>query len=121
MIALMLALQVAPALELRCPGVGSTLNAANVVDVVSFRIEGDRVSVRYPQALYTDVLFRREWRELSDVVMDDRFIRGRFTLNPINRPTVEIDRASGAVTIRALQGQGFRGECSAIDPSARRF
>lgn len=121
MIALALMLQTAP-LELTCNGFGSTETAANVVETVNVTVDGETARIRYPQSLYLGMPWQRpEWREMSNVTVDDRFIRARFSLNPLNRPSVVIDRATGTITIQALGGTGFRGECVAVDQAQRRF
>lgn len=109
-------------LVLRCEGLGSTESAANVVEAVDIELRGEEGRIRYPQTLYTDIFFRNGgWRNLSGIEVDDRTIRARFTLNPLNRPSLEIDRVSGAVIIRAMSGTGFRGECRPVDLNERRF
>lgn len=49
------------------------------------------------------------WWDLTDLVINRNQITGRYRLNGLNRPTVTIDRRSGAITIRGMQP--FNGRC----------
>ncbi|MDF7774445.1 hypothetical protein P1X14_04235 [Sphingomonas sp. AOB5] len=51
------------------------------------------------------------WWDLTDLVIGPDRITGRYRLNGLNRPTVTIDRRSGAITIRGPQP--FNGRCEA--------
>jgi hypothetical protein len=49
------------------------------------------------------------WWDLTDLVIAPDRITGRYRLNGLNRPTVTIDRRSGAISIRGMQP--FSGRC----------
>jgi len=51
------------------------------------------------------------WWDLSDLVIGRDRITGRYRLNGLNRPTLDIDRRSGTVSIRGMQP--FTGRCEA--------
>ena len=53
-------------------------------------------------------------------ITDDE-IKGKFILNPLNQPSVKIDRYSGVIYITGLS-QTFNGECSKVEKQiAKKF
>ena len=48
------------------------------------------------------------------VRITDNEIKGKFILNPLNQPSVKIDRYSGMIYITGLS-QTFNGECSKVE------
>ena len=57
------------------------------------------------------------WWTLTDVNISDSEISGRFSLNPINKPRVRIDRRTGDLSIEGFGKTGFRGACEKFEPS----
>lgn len=86
-------------------------------DRAYLQIDGEAVRIRPPESIVPSVAGRGEdgWRNMSDVTITDRDIRGRFSLNWINRPTVVVNRMTGEITISGgdlLAGQArFSGVC----------
>ena len=52
--------------------------------------------------------------KLRKVRITDNEIKGKFILNPLNQPSVKIDRYSGILYITGLS-QTFNGECSTVE------
>ena len=60
------------------------------------------------------------WWPLEDVQMTPDRITGRYRVNALSRPNVDIDRRSGMVEIKGMPG--FSGKCDVGDWGAgRRF
>lgn len=124
-------------LSLMCAGVGSATTSDSVQTIVNgqvitsqgspyrvsredrayIEINGDTARIKPPESIVPSVSGRGDdgWRELTDLTVTDREIRGRFSLNWINRPTVVVNRMTGEMTITAgdvLAGRaGFAGSC----------
>jgi hypothetical protein len=60
------------------------------------------------------------WWELSELSVSADTITARFRLNPLNKPTIRIDRSTGDIDLSGL-GMGFRGVCERQDRTERRF
>ena len=62
------------------------------------------------------------WWPLYELEVSDNEIPGRYRLNPINKPTVRIDRISGDIDIQG-KGARFVGTCQPEerDPANRKF
>ena len=61
------------------------------------------------------------WWPILDASATDDQITGRVRLNFIDKPTLRIDRRSGAVELAGGVSVGFNGQCSKQDPTERRF
>lgn len=59
------------------------------------------------------------WWTLTDVQITPSKIKGRYRLNGLNKPKIEIDRDSGHIKIDGMTG--FSGTCQNIDEGQRRF
>lgn len=59
------------------------------------------------------------WWTLTDVQITAERIKGRYRLNGLNKPRLEIDRRSGHIKIEGMTG--FNGTCQSIDQGERRF
>ena len=58
------------------------------------------------------------WWDIDELLVGHNEIRGRFRLNALNRPTLNIDRRSGAITVEGMIA--FNGRCE-MDSGHRRF
>jgi hypothetical protein len=63
------------------------------------------------------------WWTITDLVVGETHITGRFRLNVFNKPTLRIDRVSGDIDIQAMMKTGFQGTCAPEDrsPANRKF
>lgn len=108
-------------------GTSSSYGRARTGDRMWVKVDGDAVSIRGPAALQPAVSGsgRDGWRELTDVAISDVEIRGRFSFNWLNRPTVVIDRLTGEIRIsetNALIGRAsFVGDCEPVELQTPRF
>lgn len=124
-------------LSLVCLGSGSSLIADSVqthvngqvitsttspyrvsqADRTYIEVDGMVVRIKPPESIVPSVAGRGEdgWRTMSDVTINERQIRGRFSLNWLNRPTVVVNRMTGDVSISGgdvLAGRAsFSGTC----------
>ncbi len=60
------------------------------------------------------------WWALSEVNTSESSITARFRLNPINKPTIRIDRSTGDIDMSGF-GMTFRGTCEPQDRTERKF
>uniref|UniRef100_B0T389 Secreted protein n=1 Tax=Caulobacter sp. (strain K31) TaxID=366602 RepID=B0T389_CAUSK len=60
------------------------------------------------------------WWSLSAVNASAESITARFRLNPINKPTIRIDRSTGDIDMSGF-GMTFRGTCDRQDRAERKF
>jgi hypothetical protein len=61
------------------------------------------------------------WWSLADFRLNDTEIQGKFRLNPLNKPTLRVDRVSGDIEIQGSFKLSFRGNCTVQDAAERRF
>ena len=86
-------------------------------DRAYIEVNGNSVRIKPPESIVPSVAGRGDegWRTMTDVTISEREIRGRFSLNWINRPTVVVNRMTGEVSISggdALAGRAtFSGDC----------
>ena len=80
--------------------------------------EGDQGRIRIPRDRVGHLLGGDTgWRSISDLVVDERQISGRFGANLIDHPALVIDRMTGRIDIAGIRDSGFHGDCSAYDPN----
>lgn len=72
--------------------------------------------IRLPKSLIPPINSRGDngWWNLSDVSMAPGTIRAGYRLNGLNKPTINIDRRSGRITIKGTGDYAFRGTCDQI-------
>lgn len=58
------------------------------------------------------------WWELYDIAESDREIAAKVRFNWLTKPSVRIDRVTGAIAIDAGR-RSFSGQCEAADPAAK--
>lgn len=86
-------------------------------DRAYLEVAGTSVRIRPPESIVPSVAGRGDdgWRDMTDLTITDREIRGRFSLNWINKPIVVVNRMTGELTIAggdALAGRAnFVGQC----------
>jgi len=84
-------------------------------------IDGDVVRVKMPPSMEPAIAGRGEdgWRTLTDTAITPDFIRGRLSYNWINRPSVIIDRRTGAIDVthksRTTTLARFEGACQRLE------
>jgi hypothetical protein len=94
-------------------------------DRTYIEVNGQTARIKPPESIVPTLAGRGEdgWRTMTDVTVTDREIRGRFSLNWINRPTVVVNRMTGEVIISggdALAGRaGFTGDCERASEQQR--
>lgn len=106
----------------------TTINTrSRVNDRLTVEINGDAVRVKPPRSLVPPLSGNGNdgWRDLTEVSITEREIRGRFSFSWVNKPWVRIDRATGEIEIRnanVIAGQsGFNGTCAKVDQNQRLF
>lgn len=120
MIALALALFVqAQPITLQCDGIAD-VSGSQRVDRAMVEIAGEAVRVQAPSEMFATITGRRQdyWRDLTDVVMTDREVRGRHSPNPVSRMEVIINRMTGDIRINVRDPLGgstsFVGDCTVV-------
>ncbi|WP_312736594.1 hypothetical protein [Brevundimonas sp.] len=121
MIALVLATVLqSQTVTLQCDGVSNDGDGQRVARA-NVEITGQSVRVKAPSELFATFTGRRQdfWRDLSDVVVTDREIRGRNSPSMVSRMEVVIDRMTGAIRINVndvLAGgtSSFMGDCTVV-------
>lgn len=61
------------------------------------------------------------WWSLYDVSVGPDVIRASYRLNALNKPHVEIDRRTGAISVEGFSNYAFHGRCDQIGNEPRRF
>ena len=108
-------------------GTTSSYGRERTGDRMWVKVDGGTVSIRGPGALQPPISGsgRDGWRDLTDVTISDNEIRGRFSFNWLNRPTVVIDRMTGEIRItesNVLIGRSsFVGDCERAEMDTPRF
>lgn len=87
---------------------------------VNVSIHGEEGRIRIPKQLVPPLHSGGSdgWWDIDDLVVGHDDIRGRFRLNGLNRPSLMIDRRSGAIVVDGLIK--FNGRCES-DGGHRRF
>ena len=92
--------------------------APSPAEEVLVDFEGDQGRIRIPRDWVGHLLGGDTgWRSISDLVVEERQITGRFWVNPIDRPALVIDRMTGRIDVAGFRDSGFHGDCSAYDPN----
>ncbi len=117
--------------DLVCKGSG-TLSTKNYLSS-GLRLEGavhiNNKSITIPSSMLPGVnrltnVVKKDKKnifKLRKVRITDNEIKGKFILNPLNQPSVKIDRYSGMIYITGLS-QTFNGECSKVEKqSTKKF
>ena len=58
--------------------------------------------------------------EIYDLIISEGSITGKFKLNFINKPSINIDRYSGVLSFKG-KGVSFTGECKKVDREEKKF
>ena len=100
----------------------TTFDEARINDDVLVDITGDQGRIRIPRRMLPPLHSSDQegWRVISPLLVGERDIRGQFSMNFINKPSVSIDRATGRIEIAGHQDFGFRGDCRAYNPNTER-
>jgi hypothetical protein len=103
-------------------GSATTFDEARINDQVLIDITGDQGRIRIPRRMLPPLHSSdsEDWRPISPLSVGDRQIRGNFSMNFINKPSVSIDRVTGRIEIAGHRDFGFRGDCRAYDPNTER-
>ncbi len=121
MIALLVLLVLAQAqvpVTLQCDGIADL--SRQEVARATVEINGEAVRVRAPSGMFATIVGDRQdfWRDLRDVVITDREIRGSMKPNLVSRLNVVIDRMSGEIRINYNDPLGgsaaFVGDCVVV-------
>lgn len=93
---------------------------AERADRAYIEVNGETVRIKPPASIVPNLSGRGDdgWRTMSEVSITQREIRGRFSLNWINKPAVVVNRMTGEVIISGgdiLAGSaGFVGDCERV-------
>jgi hypothetical protein len=88
---------------------------------LNISIHDDRGRIRIPKQLIPPMHSGGTgdgWWDIEELIVGHNEIRGRFRLNALNRPTLNIDRRSGSITVEGMIA--FNGRCE-MDSGHRRF
>ena len=109
---------IAEALSLGCYGI-SVAGGEQAAGRFDVEVADAVVRVRFPTSMVPEIAGRGEadgWRTLQEVAITEREIRGRASLNWINKPLVVINRMTGTVDVSGGDVVGgamrFTGECT---------
>jgi hypothetical protein len=80
---------------------------------IEIRITNGAGRIGLPVAMATEGADADGWRALSDLVVDAGAVSGRFEVTRTNKPTLTLDRGTGAVEIKGRAAFGFKGTCTA--------
>lgn len=85
---------------------------------VGFRLEGDEAQISIPAHLLPQIHGGNGgWFKVKNLVVTDSEITGKAAVNFLTNPSFRIDRQTGVMT----SSGGYRGTCTATDPTARKF
>lgn len=93
---------------------------AERADRAYLEVNDETVRIKPPGSIVPTLSGRGDdgWRTMSEVSITEREIRGRFSLNWINKPTVVVNRMTGEMIISGgdlLAGSaGFFGDCQRV-------
>lgn len=92
-------------------GSGTSYRAVRVPAMLRVRMEGVDIRIRPPASILPAIRGgdRDGWWPLTNVNITDQSIRGRFSINFLNKPDVYIDRMTGDITLRGISS--FSGTC----------
>lgn len=96
-------------------------------DRMTVEVRGETVRVRAPATMEPAMAGRGDdgWRELTEVSITDREIRGVLRYNWVNKPVVIIDRMTGQIVVRSeslITGiSSFVGDCEPVSTETQRF
>ena len=92
----------------------------NSLDV---EIEDERGRVHLPRSLVPPINSGGPggWWTFDTLAVTDRAITGRFRLNILNKPVVEISRVTGELTLAGFGNTNLHGRCTKVDPEQRAF
>lgn len=102
----------------------SRTTTANLDAAVRFEMSGDTARILMPPAMTPPINGGSEggWWNVTGLEVTPQAITGRFSLNPLNRPRVRIDRMAGTIEVDGSFRYYFLGQCEAIQTAtAPRF
>ena len=88
---------------------------------VTIQLNGDRGRIRLPQSMVPPINSggTRGWWDLDNIRYSSSRITARYRFNGLNRPTLTINRRTGAISIAGLNR--FNGSCVALDRGGNRW
>lgn len=105
-------------------GSGVTTRRESFAESVLVEVNDSEGRIFFPSSLLPQVHGSSDagWRPLERLNVTDDRISGRFSLNFLNKPTVEIDRRTGTIEIDGFSSTSFSGVCErAPEQATRRF
>lgn len=99
----------------------TSLDTTDVHGTVQIEIRSGQGRIHPPTRLVPPIASggRDGWWPLTDLDISPDTIRARYRLNGLNKPQVTIDRRTGHITLEGVED--FEGDCTAVDPDARKF
>lgn len=61
------------------------------------------------------------WWIFTKLEVGETEISAKFSINVLNKPSVRIDRSTGAIEVQGFKNTRFVGQCEVADPSERKF
>lgn len=101
----------------------ATINGrSRLSEIVTLTLRDQDSRIRVPSSMTPSLRGRSDdgWRPIQELSVTDTLITGRFSFNPINKPSIRIDRITGIIEIKSLNGS-FVGECQPVSIENRRF
>jgi hypothetical protein len=104
-------------------GSATTSGKARIPAQVQFEMKGQSGRIHFPKSLVPAINGGGVdgWWPVTDLVIGDTEITGRFRLNFLNKPSIRIDRVNGSVEIQGFARLGFEGKCAREDRTQRAF
>jgi hypothetical protein len=104
-------------------GTATTVAKGKVRERIFVEIANGAARIRMPRSLVPPVHSGDTdgWWSIDDFAETDSTYSGRFRLNPLNKPSIRIDRLSGDLDLKGSFNLSFRGICEKADPTARKF
>lgn len=102
---------------------GSSTSIQNLAASVRVEIRGDSARILMPPAMTPAINNGSEqgWWPVDRLSVSEDEITGRFSLNALNRPRINIDRRAGTIEVDGNFRYYFLGDCRAVEASERRF
>jgi len=99
----------------------TSLDTTQIQATVQVEIHDGQGRVRLPKRLLPALASGGEdgWWPLRDLQIGPDRIQASYRLNGLNKPKLDIDRRTGHIRIQGVET--FEGECSAVEPGAKRF
>jgi hypothetical protein len=105
-------------------GQSTTSHRARTTESMRVRVDAaGQAKLKLPQSLIPVISIGKDgWWDFTTISITDDAIRGQFSLNFVNHPSVLIDRHTGDIDMKGM-GMRFSGSCERAPdaPEAKKF